>query len=104
LEHIYDFGTSSHTLIKPVGVRTGKPLTKHPIYLMARNDPFLESCTLCSQPATYFCTDCWDGQPEYPFFCDQHAEEHEHEEYLMPWVNSPRVGLCGYYGPAEPPY
>jgi hypothetical protein len=104
LTHIYDFGTSSETLIKAVGVREGKPLTEHPIFLMARNDPFEESCSLCDQPATSFCTECWGEESELPFFCDQHAEEHEHEEYLMPWVNSPRVGLCGYYGPAEPPY
>jgi hypothetical protein len=104
LTHIYDFGTDSVTLIKPVGVRNGKPLTKHPIYLMARNNPFEESCSQCSQAATSFCTECWDGPGGPPFFCDQHAEQHEHEEYLMPWVNSPRVGLCGYCGPADPPY
>jgi hypothetical protein len=104
LTHIYDFGTSSHTLIRSVGVRKGRPLAEHPIYLMARNDPFEVSCSLCSRPATSFCTDCWYEQDEPAFFCDEHAEEHEHEEYLMPWVNSPRVGLCGYDGPAEPPY
>jgi len=104
LTHIYDFGTSSESLIKSVGLRKGKPLTGHPIYLMARNDPFQVSCSLCSRPATSFCTACWEKQDEPPFFCDEHAEEHEHEEYLMLWVNSPRVGLCGYDGPAEPPY
>jgi hypothetical protein len=33
-------------------------------------------------------------------------EEHPHESYGEPTllVNSPRVGLCGYEGPAEPPY
>ena len=35
LTHIYDFGTSSETLIKVVDVRKGKPLTPHPIFLMA---------------------------------------------------------------------
>ena len=41
-------------------------------------------------------------------FCDVHAEEHaedlEHEDMLMSIVNSPRTGMCGYNGPAEPPY
>jgi hypothetical protein len=104
LTHIYDFGTDSVTLIKPVGVRKGKPLTEHPIYLMARNSPFVESCSQCSQPATCFCTECWYEQDAPVFFCEEHGEQHEHEEYLMEWVNSPRVGLCGYNGPAEPPY
>ena len=37
LTHIYDFGTSSETLIKAVGVREGKPVTSHPIALLVRN-------------------------------------------------------------------
>jgi hypothetical protein len=41
-------------------------------------------------------------------FCDAHTEEHaedlDHEEMMMPIVNSPRTGMCGYDGPAEPPY
>ena len=37
-------------------------------------------------------------------FCQEHADEHEHDDMLMPIVNSPRTGMCGYTGPAEPPY
>jgi hypothetical protein len=102
--HIYDFGTESRTLIKPVGVRKGKPLTEHPIYLMGRNDPFEEACQVCGQPATWFCTECWEESGETAFVCDEHAEDHKHYEGLMPYVNSPRMGMCGYTGPAEPPY
>jgi hypothetical protein len=38
--------------------------------------------------------------------CDEHARNHPHDNYgePTPLVNSPRVGLCGYDGPAEPPY
>ncbi len=33
------------------------------------------------------------------FFCDEHAEEHAcEEESLLPVVNSPRMGVCGYCG------
>jgi len=39
LTHIYDFGTTSETLIKYLDVREGKPLTRHLIYLMGRNAP-----------------------------------------------------------------
>lgn len=40
------------------------------------------------------------------FLCDHHAQDHPHDNYgdPMPLVNSPRVGMCGYEGPAEPPY
>jgi hypothetical protein len=43
---------------------------------------------------------------EWQTFCEQHAEEHAHDEYGQPLelVNSPRLGMCGYDGPAEPPY
>lgn len=38
--------------------------------------------------------------------CDVHDEDHPHTEYgeLPPLVNSPRLGMCGYLGPANPPY
>ena len=52
LTHIYDFGTESQTLVKAVGARMGQPLTKHPIYLMARNNAPEAVCAVCGQPAT----------------------------------------------------
>jgi hypothetical protein len=106
LTHIYDFGTESVTLIKFAAIREGLPLTKHPIALMARNAPPDFKCMECDQPATLLCMECQieDNQPG--FLCDEHAEDHPHEDYgePMPIVNSPRLGLCGYDGPAEPPY
>jgi hypothetical protein len=38
--------------------------------------------------------------------CDEHAEDHPHDNYgePIPLCNSPRMGQCGYDGPAEPPY
>jgi hypothetical protein len=38
--------------------------------------------------------------------CDVHAEIHPHDECAEPvfLVNSPRMGMCGYTGPDEPPY
>lgn len=106
LTHIYDFGTSSETLIKVVDVREGVPLTSHPIFLMARNDQPHVSCTECDQPATRLCLECMYEFEEPGTLCDQHAQEHPHHDYGEPvaLLNSPRVGMCGYTGPAEPPY
>jgi len=106
LTHIYDFGTSSETLIKVVGVREGKPLTSHPIALMARNDQPKARCMECEQPASWMCLECINELNETGMLCDEHVQDHPHEAYgtPMPWVNSPRVGMCGYCGPAEPPY
>ncbi len=104
----YDFGTTSELLIKVVDQREGKPTTKNPIVLMARNAFEPPPCAECDQPATQLCAECiWEEEAE-AFFCATHAEEHaedmEHEDMLMSVVNSPRTGMCGYDGPAEPPY
>jgi hypothetical protein len=106
LTHIYDFGTSSETLTKVVGTRRGKPVTPHPIALMARNNPPEIPCVECDQPASWLCLECLYDLDEPGTLCDQHAQDHPHEDYGEPMalVNSPRVGLCGYTGPAEPPY
>ena len=106
LTHIYDFGTESVTLIKPVRQREGKPLTTHPVMLLMRNVEPVFECQECQQPAAWLCMECIYEHDEMGTLCDQHAENHPHEEYGEPMriVNSPRMGMCGYDGPAEPPY
>jgi len=103
LTHIYDFGTSSETLIKVVGAREGRPTTKRPIALMARNLMPEETCIKCERPAKWFCQQCVCEDDSPGLLCDEHAENHPHEDYgdPAPLVNSPRVGMCGYM---EPPY
>lgn len=105
LEHVYDFGTSTVSRLKGLNVRRGVPTTRHPIALMARNVAPAYDCQECGAPATSLCMECvYDDQPGT--LCDEHAEDHPHEEYGSPMalVNSPRAGQCGYDGPAEPPY
>lgn len=104
--HIYDFGTSSETLVKVVGVREGKSLTSDPIVLMARNETPEAECMQCGQAASWLCIECLYESNEWGTLCDEHVEAHPHKEYgrPIPLVNSPRVGMCGYDGPAEPRY
>lgn len=106
LTHIYDFGTSSETLIKVAGMREGKPTTTHPIALMARNLMPEAKCIKCEKPAAWLCTECLIEHDVWGTLCDQHAKKHPHNNYgePIPLVNSPRMGMCGYDGPAEPPY
>ena len=106
LTHIYDFGTESVTQIELLGTRTGKPLTKHPIFLMARNLAPVAVCQICGKPAEFVCMECVYEEDESGFLCAAHAEDHPHEEYGEPMqlYNSPRTGMCGYDGPALPPY
>jgi hypothetical protein len=106
LTHIYDFGTSSETIVKCVAVREGKPLTKNLIVLMARNNMPEYPCIVCGNPATHLCMECQIEDQTPGTLCDQHTEGHPHDNYgePMPIVNSPRMGMCGYDGPAEAPY
>lgn len=106
LDHTYDFGTSSETIVKVVDVREGVPLTSKPIVLMARNIAPIVSCMECEKPATYLCMECVYEDNAEGTLCDDHVEDHPHDDYgePLPIVNSPRTGMCGYDGPAEPPY
>jgi hypothetical protein len=107
LNHIYDFGTSSETTIRVMQeARSAVPLSKHPITLLARNLPLQFNCQECGQPAAWMCMECQVEYDEPGLLCEKHVKKHPHEDYGEPIeiVNSPRMGMCGYSGPAEPPY
>lgn len=106
LTHIYDFGTSSETRIKPIGSRVGPPLTTRPMALMARNLMPETTCIECGEPGAYLCMECMIETESPGILCAKHASTHPHEDYGEPieLVNSPRLGMCGYEGPADPPY
>lgn len=106
LVHLYDFGTTSETLIKVIGMREGKPTTKHPIALMARNRMPEAPCIECGKPAAWLCQECVNEHNVWGVLCDEHAKTHPHHDYgePVPLCNSPRMGMCGYEGPANPPY
>ena len=106
LTHIYDFGTETETRIKVIGKREGQPTTKHPIALMLRNLTPATPCIDCGKAATHLCQECIIEDQVWGALCDEHVETHPHDEYgePSPLANSPRMGQCGYEGPAEPPY
>ncbi|GIW34665.1 hypothetical protein [Meiothermus sp.] len=74
--------------------------------LLARNEPPVWPCSVCGQPATQIDTEC-AYELESPFFCEAHAQEHIQQKHdgddymLLPVVNSPRMGVCGYEGPDD---
>jgi hypothetical protein len=107
LRHLYDFGTTSETDIKVMDARQGQATSKHPIALLARNQMPKVACQECGEPAKWLCIECLcEEEDKTGFLCDAHVEEHPHDNYgePMPLLNSPRSGMCGYDGPAEPPY
>ena len=111
LVHIYDFGDSSETRIKSVSSREGKPTGDRPIFLMSRNLPPAYGCAECGNPAVRACSGCVGFDDISPgALCESHAEAHKcgyvefSDDAPAPIANSPRAGMCGYDGPAEPPY
>jgi hypothetical protein len=100
LEYEYDFGTTTQ-LSLAVADEYPRSQPKPKIHLLARNEPPDISCAECAKPATQVCVECADGYP----MCDSCAADHPcGEEMLMPVLNSPRTGVCGYCGPSiEPP-
>jgi len=95
-EYIYDFGTSTELLITVVSARVGH-MTGNKVKIMARNDPPDLRCDVCGKPATGICCVC-SGESTGRV-CDECGKTHEcGEDMLLPVVNSPRMGMCGYTG------
>jgi len=94
--HEYDFGTTTELSLKVVSEREGDVRGKA-VRLLARNEAPVIPCGSCGKIATQVCSNCiWEGEG---WVCKGCAGEHEcGEEMLLPVVNSPRVGMCGYTG------
>jgi hypothetical protein len=93
--HVYDFGDSTELRLKVVGERMGRK-GKEKVRILARNEPPDIRCS-CGKVAKWVCPIClYEGNA---WFCDECAKEHEcGEDVLLPVVNSPRCGVCGYEG------
>lgn len=105
LVHEYDFGDPIFLELRVLGMRRGRALSKHPIHLLARNSQPPIPCMKCAEPAVAICMECVIENREIGTLCEKHERAHRHRNYgRLPVVNSPRMGMCGYTGPADPPY
>lgn len=92
--HEYDFGTPTELSLKVFSYREGH--MEERIRLMARNEPPPILCERCGAKADLVCVECiW---AKGAWLCKKCAKSHEHDDMLLPVVNSPRVGQCGYTG------
>ncbi len=92
----YDFGSTTHLAMRVVS-QEQKQIKDESIAVLARNEPPSYPCVSCGKIATQVCTECIYS--DEGCLCDECAAEHKcGEEMLLPVVNSPRVGVCGYTG------
>ncbi len=92
----YDFGSPTYLELKVVNEREIEDSDRS-IEIIARNEPPVVNCDSCGKIATYICRQCSNSGDGW--ICDDCAPEHKcGEEALLPVVNSPRVGVCGYSG------
>jgi hypothetical protein len=95
-EHVYDMGSSTELELKVIEIISSCP--KKEITLLMRNDPPPFSCASCKKAPDTICSMCGETT------CADCSEDHscavdEGDTYmLMPLVNSPRAGVCGYEG------
>ena len=94
--HSYDFGSTTELKLR-VAAKGAATVKRGRIEIQARNRPPSFPCKDCGQPAAEICTECsWS---EAGWLCAACAKTHDcGEEMLLPVVNSPRVGVCGYTG------
>jgi len=99
LQYIYDFGTSTDLKLRVVDERQGRAGSE-PVRLLSLNEAPGWECEVRGEDASWICTYCM-YERENPFYCELHAEDHECDEpeMLLPVVNSPRMGMCGFTGP-----
>lgn len=94
----YDFGSTTELSVRGIDIHHGAIKGRKNIQILARNSQPLVPCDGCGQrPATVICTECQWGPGGW--LCDACAANHPcDEDMLLPVVNSPRTGVCGYAG------
>jgi hypothetical protein len=95
LIHEYDFGSTTELLLTVISEFEAH-IDKKKVEILARNDPPEIKCSHCDNLATHICVEC---DYDNCWLCDDCAGDHEcGEDMLLPVVNSPRTGVCGYVG------
>jgi len=91
LSYEYDMGTTTVLEVKSLGAH-GLSSSKK-IAILARNNPPAAICDKCGAKAEFIACD------ERGVFCKKCVKGIDEDEmHLLPVVNSPRTGQCGYTG------
>lgn len=92
----YDFGSTTELEGKVIAVYQGHLNKK--VHLLARNNLPIIECGTCASLAEVICSMCFD------VCCKKCRKKHrcgDDDDFMLPVVNSPRMGVCGYTGEEE---
>lgn len=104
--YTYDFGSSTDLSLRVIAEREGAMTDVNEdedevVQILSRNEATVIPCRQCGKPATRIVPGY--GSVELGALCDTcklkgDEKDYISEEELLPIVNSPRVGVCGYTG------
>ncbi len=95
----YDFGSTTELNLRVVSERDGVAQAGEeddPITILARNVAPVILCKVCGKPATKVVAGYFNVEENA--YCNKCAKRSEDADMMLPVVNSPRVGVCGYTG------
>lgn len=93
----YDFGSTTHLNLRVISEREGVVRDEEePVEILARNIAPVILCKVCGKPATKVASGYYDAEENG--YCNKCARKSKNYEMMLPVVNSPRVGVCGYTG------
>lgn len=93
--HEYDFGSTTYLSLQVVAEREGVLPPGEQVRILARNELPDFRCEMCNRPAKYI-----NVFKDYTLLCEECVEGEGYDSGLLPVVNSPRMGVCGYTGQA----
>jgi hypothetical protein len=91
ISYKYDMGSTTEIVLTVLD-ELSRPPQKEKICLLARNMPHVEACNTCGAPATFI--NVWEDA----FACAVCAKNAADTGAMLPFVNSPRTGVCDYVG------
>src|SRR5260370_1379556 len=95
----YDYGSTTELNLKVVSERDGviqEGEEDDPVTILAINVPPVILCKVCGKPATKVAGGYYNVEENA--YCNKCARRSEDADMMLPVVNSPRVGVCGYSG------
>ena len=94
--HEYDFGSTTRLKLKVLDDFTAHKQSRS-VCLAARNQQPGYKCVVCGVLAVWVDQSDWHAVPGRSY-CDDCSKLLEDPELILPVVNSPRCGVCGYEG------